>query len=71
MTPEEAFHKAFRTYLDTHGDKKEAVAIIQQAKSEWCKEQRENCFKRLIHIDFTKDFMEHIKTAILQAPEPK
>ena len=45
--------------------------LIQQAKSEWCKQQRENCYKEFlettkksfINVDFFKD-------SILNAPEP-
>ena len=42
--------------------------IFQQAKSEWCKEQRENCVKKFAPLDEREKV---IYNGILNAPEPE
>ena len=51
-------------------EKETLLELIKQAKSEWCKKQRENCSKIVHIIDFTKEFKEQLKFKILNAPEP-
>jgi hypothetical protein len=47
-------------------EEKEIIGLIRQAKSEWCKEQRENCAKTVIYnsVPF------YDEDTILNAPEP-
>ncbi len=61
---------------------KDQVELIQQAKSEWCKEQRENCAfsyekqrgENLVKIIAERDdevpLIHGLHDAILKAPEP-
>jgi hypothetical protein len=73
MTPEELFEKINElVYWDEVGKEEnysenECKRFIQQAKSEWCKEQRENCLRAFQEFDLkTQDVWD----VILNAPEP-
>lgn len=62
---------------------KETIKLIQQTKSEWCKQQRENCadmfafemdYKEIdLEIGLTKEHIDgnnEVRYNILNAPEP-
>jgi hypothetical protein len=44
--------------------------LIQQVKSEWCKEQRENCWDELKKVDYWFSHEKGIQKIIETAPEP-
>jgi hypothetical protein len=49
-----------------------AIRIINEAKSEWCKEQRAICANRFerFHEPFITDVAKVVYNSILNAPEP-
>jgi hypothetical protein len=70
MTPQELLSEIDR--INEYGiyffDRKEILALIEQSKSEWCKEQREYCANILKRCEYSTN--DPIKKMILNAPEP-
>jgi hypothetical protein len=78
MTPEEKLKNVIFRIIDANSltgasleETEEIFNAIQQAKSEWCREQRENCSKIINGIDFTEDFKKNLEYEIFNAPKPK
>ena len=78
MTPSQLYDGILKAMND-----KEAIELIEEAKKEWCKEQRESCLnnykkkrgENLIKILETEDTEEingvwDLNDSILNAPEP-
>ena len=62
MTPAQLYDGILKAMND-----KEAIDLIEETKSEWCKEQRENCLRAFQEFDLkTQDVWD----VILNAPEP-
>jgi hypothetical protein len=76
MTPEELTRQImqmFRMYeeMDLYRSEwKKLLTLIQQAKSEWCREQRANCVKAY-YDDGLSNKQKGGLAAISEAPEPK
>ena len=78
MTPEELRDEILISILIPHELSYDEMKIaildkIQQAKSEWCKEQREKCVNELCEEEneHDRELIDAVKYLILNAPEPE
>ena len=72
-TPEKLLIKIIDEYLHKSKPSSEVVAIIQQAKTEWCLTQRINCLSEISDEIVKKHNLQlsDIQILVLNAPEPK
>lgn len=69
MEAEKAFNKIMRAYLDSHGDKKEGIKILQQYADEQSREkarqQRSAIKNRVMKLPYSDDIAKACEVIIM------